>query len=242
MIAGWMRWMRPSTSSARRSSASQSWTTIFPRKLRARSGRRSCSSSRRPARRPSPPATRTVTPLARDAVPLELVEHRGQRIAPRVVLGRGQRQRRRLDDDRRPAPAGRKCLERLAGERVAERLGDRRSHVRERVERRWRGEQERVVGEGHERDARAGVQGDARHAGHLRPRLRGRAGAVRRSRETGGRTSAGTRAAAGPDDMRCSSAKRTMVVRPVIEEQGDARSSPLSGGRGRLRSTPCRRR
>ena len=102
--------------------------------------------------------------LARDAVPLELVEHRGQRIAPRVVLGRGKRQRRRLEDDRRPAPAGRKCLERLAGERVAERLGDRRSHVRERVERGWRGEQERVVGEGHERDPRAGVQGDARHA------------------------------------------------------------------------------
>ena len=194
MSAGWMRWMRPSTSSARRSSASQSCTTTCPRKLRARSGRRSCSSSRRPARRPSPPADEDGHALARDAVPHELVEHRGQRIAPRVVLGRGKRQRRRLDDDRRPAPAGRKCLERLAGERVAERLGDRRSDVRERVERRWRGEQERVVGQGHERDARAeckGMRGTPVIFAHT---CAGSAGVVRRSRETGGRASAGTEA------------------------------------------------
>ena len=143
-----------------------------PAEARARSGRRSCSSSRRPARRPSPPATSTVrrsrgTPCrSSSSSTAASASRRGSSSAEGSGSDGGW-----TTIVARP-PRGASRLERLAGERVAERLGDRRPDVRERVERRRRGEQERVVGQGHEREARARVQRDARHAGQAIARNR----------------------------------------------------------------------
>ena len=57
-------WMRtggaPWSSSGRRSELAASWTTTEPRKARARIGRSTASSSRRPERHSRPPATRIV--------------------------------------------------------------------------------------------------------------------------------------------------------------------------------------
>ncbi len=92
MTAGWMRWMRPSTSSARRSSASQSWTTTCATEAACpiRAEELLELATTRAAAEPS--GHEDGYALAGEAVPLELVEHRGQRIAPRVVLDRGKRQ------------------------------------------------------------------------------------------------------------------------------------------------------
>ena len=135
--------------------------------------------------------------LARHAVPGELVEDGGEGVAARVVLDRGERHRRRLDDHGRASAARRDGLERRAGERVAERLDDGRLDIGERIERRRRREQRGAVRDRDEREPRARVEGDAEHAGHLHERAaRGRDGRVRRWRGTGDRRSAGTRAGA----------------------------------------------
>ena len=110
-------------------------------------------------------------PLARDAVQLELVEDGGEDVPARVLLDGGQREPRRLHDDRRPTAARRDGLEGRPRQRVAERLGDRGADVHEGVERRRRRDEHRVVGKGDHRKPGAGVEGDAEHAGHLHGRI-----------------------------------------------------------------------
>jgi hypothetical protein len=69
-----------------------------------------------------------------------------------------------LHDDGDPAPAARgEGGERLAGERVAERLDDGGGDVGDRVERGRRGEQRGVVGQRDDREAGSGMERDARH-------------------------------------------------------------------------------
>ena len=99
--------------------------------------------------------------LAGDPRAGQLAEHRGEGVPPRIVLGGRERHRRRLDDDRRAAATRRERLQRPAGKRVAERLGDGGADVGERVERRRSAEQHRVLRERDERHARAGMQGHA---------------------------------------------------------------------------------
>ena len=85
----------------------------------------------RAAREPARDEQRLVS--GRNAQPLELGDGRGDRSLARVALRARQRQVRRLDDDRRARPARHERFERLAGEREAQRVADRRADVRDGV-------------------------------------------------------------------------------------------------------------
>ena len=76
-----------------------------------------------------------------------------------------ERQRRRLDDDRRAPAAGDERLERLAREREAERVAHRGAHVGDRLARRGRPQHDRVVGHVDDGQARAEEERDALHYG-----------------------------------------------------------------------------
>ena len=93
----------------------------------------------------------------------ELVEHGGQGLTTRIVLHRRERQLGRLHDDGRPSAERRERHERLPSERVAEGLDDGFLDVGYRIEGRRRREQKCVVGDRDDREARAGVERDARH-------------------------------------------------------------------------------
>ena len=97
-------------------------------------------------------------PLAREAVQLELVEDGGEDVPARVLLDRGERQRRRLHDDRGAPAPWRHRVERRPRQRVAERLGDRGADVHERLEWRRRRDEHRVVGKRDDREAGTGVE------------------------------------------------------------------------------------
>jgi hypothetical protein len=99
--------------------------------------------------------------IAGDAGLLELGRGRVDRASARVELAPGDRQRRRLDDDRRPPAAGRQPAQRLSAERIAQRLTDGRAHVGNRVARRRRDEHDRVVRRSEHLHARPREQGDA---------------------------------------------------------------------------------
>ena len=89
-------------------------------------------------------------PVAGDSCRGERLEHRGQRVASRIVRGGGDGECGRLHHDR-DAAAPRRCgPERRPRERVAERLGDRGADVGDRIDGGRRREQDRVVGEGDE--------------------------------------------------------------------------------------------
>ncbi len=81
-----------------------------------------------------------MIPIARHASTAELGEH-GRKCVPARVVGRGrERLLERLHDDGDPPAPWHELRDRLTGERVAERLDDRRADVGDRVERRRRGE------------------------------------------------------------------------------------------------------
>ena len=101
---------------------------------------------------------------ALDSQPLELLDRGGDRLLSRVALGAGQRQRRRLDDDRRAAAGARhERLERLARERETQGVSDRGAHVRDSDRGRRRPERKCVVVRGHDDEPRPGEHGNARH-------------------------------------------------------------------------------
>ena len=103
-------------------------------------------------------------PVGRHPHPLELVDDRCDGLLARVVGRTRQRQRARLDDDRNAGAAGDEIGEAWPRQRVAERLADRGSDVTQRVERGWRREQDGIVLDGDERDARAREERNAGHA------------------------------------------------------------------------------
>ena len=99
---------------------------------------------RRAPREPAGDEDRLVA--GRDAEPLELAHDRADRELARVRRDARNRQRRRLDDDRRPGAAARQRLERLALEREPERVPHRGRDVGDAGARRRRTEHDRVVG------------------------------------------------------------------------------------------------
>ena len=114
------------------------------------------------AREPTGDEDRLVP--ARHAEPLELVHRGSDRELPRVALCAGNRQRGRLDDDRRPPRAAGALGERRPREREAERLAHGRRHVVERVARGRRAQDDRVVGHVEDRDPSPREERDPRHA------------------------------------------------------------------------------
>ena len=128
----------------------------------AKSGVTSAVTSRWLARRARPQATRSVWPLVGiPSVSSALrhgCDHARTRIAGRALHGL----RRRLDDDRRSRRAARERLQRLTGEREAERLEGRRLRIRPAA-RRGRPQHERVVGGARDDEPRAGEEWDALH-------------------------------------------------------------------------------
>ena len=115
---------------------------------------------------PSPEAPRDEDgdALARDAGTRELGEHGRERVASPVVARAREGQLGRLYHDGGAAAPWGDGSERGPGKRIPERLRDRGTDVGDRIERRRRDEQQRVVGQGDEREARAGVEWHA-HAG-----------------------------------------------------------------------------
>jgi hypothetical protein len=103
--------------------------------------------------------------LRRYACALELRGRRRERVLARVVQRGREREGRRLDDDRRAAAAGDECLERLACEREAEGIANRRAHVGHLVARRRWAEHDRFVWHVDDYQARAEEQRDALHYG-----------------------------------------------------------------------------
>jgi hypothetical protein len=90
--------------------------------------------------------------------------HRGRdRAAAGVERRAGNRQRRGLDDDRRVAAARHDRLERLSGERKAQRVADGGRHVGDRLDRRRRSDDDAVLAGVDERELRAGEERDAWH-------------------------------------------------------------------------------
>ena len=74
-------------------------------------------------------------PVAFHAETRELVEHRCERVLPRIPRGAGDGQRGRLDDDGHPSPGCDPTCEWSAGQRVAQRFGYGTGDVRQRLER-----------------------------------------------------------------------------------------------------------
>ena len=109
-----------------------------PVKSRARVGRRTASSSRRPARALEAARDHDRMPLGRHSQPLELVDDGGDRFLARVAGRTRQREGAGLDDDRHAATPGDEIGEARSGQRVAERLADRGGDVAQRIERRRR--------------------------------------------------------------------------------------------------------
>ena len=118
---------------------------------------------RRPSPEPAGDEDRLIP--GRDAQPLELVDDGADRELARIG-GRGRdRQRRRLDDDRRPRPAPHEGLQRLALQREAEGVSDGRADVGDGRPRRRRAKDDHVVRHGRDHNLRAGQQRDSTHDG-----------------------------------------------------------------------------
>ena len=98
-----------------------------------------------------------------DAEPVELVRGRGDREMPRAERRCGDRQRRLLDHERRGAAARDELLERLAGEREAQRVAHRLRHVVEHLALGRRPEDDVVRARLGDDDPRVREQRDARH-------------------------------------------------------------------------------
>ena len=80
--------------------------------------------------------TRNEQSLPREghAGPVELAHRRRDRRAPRIAEGTGDRQRGRLHDDGRSGSARNERLQRLTGQRKAERITNSRGYVRDRLD------------------------------------------------------------------------------------------------------------
>ena len=102
----------------------------------------------------------------RGAGAVELDHRCGDRGAARVVGRPRNRERGRLDDDRRPAAAGDERLERLSGEREAERVANGSRDVGDRLDRGRRSEHDGVLAGVHHGEPRAVRQGQAGHASY----------------------------------------------------------------------------
>ena len=105
-------------------------------------------------------------PLEGRAGAVELGHRRGDRGPARIVRRSGDRERRRLDDDRRPAAARDERLERLAGEREAERVANGSRDVGDRLAGRRRSEHDVVVRRLHDGEPRAVRQGQRASLGN----------------------------------------------------------------------------
>ena len=99
----------------------------------------------------------------RDAEPLELVDRCGERIPAGIARRAGKRQLRRLDDERRGAPARDERFERGAREREAERVADGRGDVDDALRGPARPQHD-AVARIHDRDARSGRDRDPHQA------------------------------------------------------------------------------
>ena len=118
-----------------------------------------------PARPPGEPGRdEQGLALGRDADPLELVRGRGDRRLARVARGARDRERGRLDEDRRAAAARDDRLERLARERKPQRVADGGADVGDRLSRR-RGRRDRdgALAAVHDDEPRAVEDREARH-------------------------------------------------------------------------------
>jgi hypothetical protein len=101
--------------------------------------------------------------LERDSGVGELL-HRGRDRAPtRVERRPWNRERRRLDDDRRTAALGHDRLERLSGEREAQGIADGGCHIGDRVDGRWGRDDHAVLTGVDERELRAGEERDSHY-------------------------------------------------------------------------------
>ncbi len=82
--------------------------------------------------------------VERRSGPVELGHRRRDRGAPGIAEGARDRERRRLDDDRRPRAARHERLERLALERKAQRVANRGCNVDDRLDGRRRRQHDRA--------------------------------------------------------------------------------------------------
>ena len=101
--------------------------------------------------------------LGRNPRTLELADGRRDRRLPRVGRRPRDGQRRRFDDDRRAPAARHERLERLAGEREAQRVAHGRRDVGDRLARRRRREHGGILVRVDDRDPGADEKRDARH-------------------------------------------------------------------------------
>ena len=99
----------------------------------------------------------------RDPVPLELRHDGGDRVLAGIVRRAGNRQRRRLDHDRRACPAPCLRLERVACEREPQRVAHRSADVGDRFCGRRRAEDDGVVGRACHDEPSPREQRNARH-------------------------------------------------------------------------------
>ena len=127
----------------------------------------SASSSRWPARRLSPPATRIVWRVVGTPSRSSSLDRGRECVAARIAGRSGQRQLRRLDDERRGAAARDERLERRAGEGEAERVADGRGDVDDAFGGAARPQHD-AVADVHDRDPRAGRDRNPRHYGMWR--------------------------------------------------------------------------
>ena len=133
-----------------------------------------CPRSRQQALELAPPERTGETaghqdrlPLAGDAESRQLVEHRRERLAPRIDLRAGQRQRGGLDDDGRATAFRRQTGERRARERKAQGVAHRRLDVDDSGRRRRRMHHDVLVADRDVDDTRAGQDRDAGHGQSL---------------------------------------------------------------------------
>jgi len=113
--------------------------------------------------------------------PLELVDDGGKGLLTRIKWRTGKWESRRLDDDRHPPAARDEIAERWSGERIAKRLPDGRRNIPERLEG-WRRHQENsIIGDADERDARAREKRKSCHDSIQPPRRPARPVVRRRS-------------------------------------------------------------
>ena len=104
--------------------------------------------------------------LERGAGAVELEHRRGDRGSARVAGRSGNRERGWLDDHRRAAAARDERLERLSGEREAERIANGRGDVGDRLDRRRRSEHDGVLTGVHHGEPRAVRQWEPRHVAY----------------------------------------------------------------------------
>ncbi len=161
------RWMRASVSSesetGTRSSAAASWTSTRPRYSRASGGGSNRSRSRWPSFRARPPATRMVWRSSVTPSAVSSVEHRRERLLPRVDLRSRNRERRRLDHDGDAGPSPGEVGQGRAGEWKAKRIANGSGDV-DGVRGRRRSEDDVLVVDRDVDDPRAREQRNTAHS------------------------------------------------------------------------------